>query len=316
MPFSTLQRKIEVAKAIERRAEKMKYKRVIDRTMRKDEVENALLQYYSGYSLLNFAAVITDVLFGQSPLDKSFFGLRKGNVKQTLESLEKTKKRIINLSEDVAMKVYVDNREGLSKIADQIGDFIKTLSNISGTLGAYFPSLNLGAKARPASVPTQIALLWSLAIRDEKKSIHWEDCIQLFVWFQKRLEKAPYFNECRKVLEASRLKKQYGRQKKIKEHFEFWTGWSRFKYFPFFGDMPGRPHITVEYKDGRIILRPIDSIIFYVNKIRIVFDIDKTLLEKNIYIDGTKAHAEIKEYHSTQKREHSSLLLEIQRWPP
>jgi hypothetical protein len=158
-------------------------------------------------------------------------------------------------------------------------------------------------------VPTRISLLWSLAIRDEKNRIHWEDCISLFRWFQRHLESAPYFT--RKGLGAPELKRQYGRQEKRKQHFFFWTGLSKAMYFPLFRAMPRRPHIIISYKDGSIVLHLINSIRFYTDKIMIAFEIEKALFEKNIYIDGTESYFEIKEYHSPQKGEYGALLLEI-----
>jgi len=288
----------------------LRYKRAIDDTMTKVALEEALLERY-GYSLLNYATAIVDVLSGQSHLDRTLSGLMAGDVSRMVSALEGIRKEISLAYEDRVAMVFTDIGKGLRGISDQVNVLIGLLSGTAKFLGGMFPSLNPRKRAVLPHVPSQIALLWSEGMRDGKERICWTDCVALFVWFEKQLENARYFNKYG-APEPPELKRQYRRQKRWIRHFDIWKGLSKCSYFPPLGELPKWPNTFVSL-DGRAIFCPIHSIAFYSEKIRVVFELEKASLEKNFIFDGTEFRLELREHRAPQENEHHSLLLKIER---
>lgn len=294
----------------------MKYKQIyIEEIEDEDELNRELKKNY-GFSLLNFAYVIADVLAEVSVFSKMPHGRKISDIKREIQDLYKIKKKFYNSE---------FKQNPLSRLLDE---HIKNLEDI---VNAYekkpdltllpWPEINI--YSRSFSLTNQIAFLWSPAMRG-RSGVHWANICNVIYWFLEELKGSIYKSKLyflRKRYKAKSgypkvLKNQY---QKIKlQYFLPIIISSTCIYFPFKGFHPLFLKGTdIDLNNPLRSGWPINSIKFYKNKIKTIFNVSPGKRNNNLKVSETvfrknKPTSEIRDYHQEEENiETDKLLLDI-----
>jgi len=318
----------------------MRYKKLkildeFDNFIPQYELDKQLQEYY-GYSLLNFAFVVADVLDGITLFNKILDGRKISDIKKEIKGLEKIKQKVLVYLESHIKKHYqFDIPNDLSNEVIKIllikhlnlEPFFSTIDNLSEGLNSMlseFKPLFKRDPQKPEFLPYsqsiscayQISFLWAFVMCN--KYVHWLDIQNLLGWFLYHLDGSAY----EKKIEFPRekdgrkiggnievMKNQYI---DFKNTYGFPSLFYCLTYFPRRTLRPFFSKVGVKDFEDPKEHSPVISIIFYEDKIRTIFDEDGKLKARETIFEKKQCRSIIRDYRQEEeKSEKDKLLLEV-----
>jgi hypothetical protein len=221
----------------------MRYLISIEDRMEQDDLDRDLRRDYA-FSLLNFAAVIADVLAESSIFSMNIWSIAKKDVKNKYLELTKIKKKIIYLSKDPKLQSFSNTREDLSKLASSIDKTAKAFLKVNRAIDECMLTPRRQVKPRLIKKSNQVGLLCASAMRGKNNSIHWKNIQNLFNWFLEHLQGADYFAR-EELTDIAALKIQYYRAKK--RYPPAVHALCSLNYFPFWNNKYHKPNFMISY---------------------------------------------------------------------
>lgn len=288
----------------------MKSDKFVNRESDYKNLEYSLRHSEFKYSLLNFAAVIAEVLAGSSPLNKDIPGFKRIDIKDTRNIIVKIVKECKRLSSDPVIKLFSEIGPQFKSHSETIEQTLKELDErVEMVVGCpLYPGLD--KKPRAIKKINQIAILWIPGLTDKKQKIHWEELVELFYWFEKRLRNAVYFADVNPAcLKPKALQTLNAR---IRRNRELLLGFSSSLH-----GVPdvwqNRPLIRVSHEDSRLFGFPINSIEFYPDRIRTLFEMDEgTFVRETVFRKSGEPSSSLYTHDpSREKTKANNIVLEI-----
>ena len=297
----------------------MRYKFEIKFDMDKDELNQRLKENY-GYSLINFAYVIADVLAEDTIFNKTISGRKLSDIKEEIETLKKIKRIVIKSLDNYFIKYYdpdfphskIENYPELKEMLygynfklEQFFNYVDNLIKPKKEIidmhdkEVPFPWPGKSKYTRPFSNANQISLLWSRAMRSpvlNKKKFHiqWANICNLISWFIESLEGSSYVSKLyfrRKEEIAGYPKVLKNLYRKIINVYGIPLVISEmYIYFPYGDRKPLIPCEKTDFSDSIAKGYPVTSIKFYENNIKTIFKKNGKLIVRETLIEKSKVY--------------------------
>lgn len=316
----------------------MRYKSPYQYDMDQSEIDTQLKQDF-WYPLLNYGFVIARVLEGLPVFSKAVGGKKISDFLNEINNLKKIRGDVLKILGSHSKKHHPENVQELyekmtpptQKLflieAFDMGPFFKSTNErielCQGVIEELKPPLRKVFKTReflplfqPISNVNQIIYLWAEVMKISGE-IHWQDIINLHMWFLDSLEGAHYL----KKLDYPRRKKQKwiggninvlrNGYKSFKLTYGVNTFLFRLRYFPFEAK---RPYFLKPNADNSFAPEdqfPIKSVRFYEDRIKTIFKDDRKLKVRETIFKHNKSKTSFGDYEKDSK-EKSKLLLAVE----